>query len=178
MSLQILSEYRRRCKTASPLQVWQMMWHTLMSPGSIALMTYVVFFSANTTGSFNRRCLSCNLSCGYISGSFSPDANYFLLNCKGFMLFLCKTSVNILSCVKDFFNKNAKGVHTCHNPNRAQVQDKKVKLKQKRTCCPHTDLTAPLNCFIALWCIIDCCHKKPFFYIAILLDLYLISFHT
>ncbi|XP_026052303.1 dipeptidyl aminopeptidase-like protein 6 isoform X2 [Carassius auratus] len=40
-------------------------------------------YSANTTGSFNRRCLSCNLSCGYISGSFSPDANYFLLNCKG-----------------------------------------------------------------------------------------------
>uniref|UniRef100_A0A8C1R7X3 Dipeptidyl-peptidase 6b n=1 Tax=Cyprinus carpio TaxID=7962 RepID=A0A8C1R7X3_CYPCA len=38
---------------------------------------------ANTTGSFNRRCLSCNLSCGYVSGSFSPDANYFLLNCKG-----------------------------------------------------------------------------------------------
>uniref|UniRef100_A0A673LB57 Dipeptidyl aminopeptidase-like protein 6 n=1 Tax=Sinocyclocheilus rhinocerous TaxID=307959 RepID=A0A673LB57_9TELE len=54
-------------------------------------------YSANTTGSFNRRCLSCNLSCGYISGSFSPDANYFLLNCKGLMLFLCKTTVNNLS---------------------------------------------------------------------------------
>uniref|UniRef100_A0A672T1A7 Dipeptidyl aminopeptidase-like protein 6 n=1 Tax=Sinocyclocheilus grahami TaxID=75366 RepID=A0A672T1A7_SINGR len=40
-------------------------------------------YSANTTGSFNRRCLSCNLSCGYVSGSFSPDANYFLLNCRG-----------------------------------------------------------------------------------------------
>ncbi len=60
------------------------------------------FFSANTTGSFNRRCLSCNLSCGYVSGSFSPDANYFLLNCKGLMLFLCKTSVNILKIF--FFN--------------------------------------------------------------------------
>uniref|UniRef100_A0A8C1T217 Dipeptidyl-peptidase 6b n=1 Tax=Cyprinus carpio TaxID=7962 RepID=A0A8C1T217_CYPCA len=54
-------------------------------------------YSANTTGSFNRRCLSCNLSCGYVSGSFSPDANYFLLNCKGLMLFLCKPTVNILS---------------------------------------------------------------------------------
>uniref|UniRef100_A0A671PGB9 Dipeptidyl aminopeptidase-like protein 6 n=1 Tax=Sinocyclocheilus anshuiensis TaxID=1608454 RepID=A0A671PGB9_9TELE len=53
-------------------------------------------YSTNTTGSFNRRCLSCNLSCGYVSGSFSPDANYFLLNCRGFMFFLCKTSVNIL----------------------------------------------------------------------------------
>ncbi len=104
MSLQILSEYRRRGKTASPLQVWQMMWHTLMYLGSIALMT-CCFFSANTTGSFNRRCLSCNLSCGYVSGSFSPDANYFLLNCKGLMLFLCKTSVHILSYVKDFFNR-------------------------------------------------------------------------
>uniref|UniRef100_A0A671P8U4 Dipeptidyl aminopeptidase-like protein 6 n=1 Tax=Sinocyclocheilus anshuiensis TaxID=1608454 RepID=A0A671P8U4_9TELE len=40
-------------------------------------------YSTNTTGSFNRRCLSCNLSCGYVSGSFSPDANYFLLNCRG-----------------------------------------------------------------------------------------------
>uniref|UniRef100_A0A671P9D7 Dipeptidyl aminopeptidase-like protein 6 n=1 Tax=Sinocyclocheilus anshuiensis TaxID=1608454 RepID=A0A671P9D7_9TELE len=49
----------------------------------IALMTCVVFFSTNTTGSFNRRCLSCNLSCGYVSGSLSPDANYFLLNCRG-----------------------------------------------------------------------------------------------
>uniref|UniRef100_A0A8C1NM53 Dipeptidyl-peptidase 6b n=1 Tax=Cyprinus carpio TaxID=7962 RepID=A0A8C1NM53_CYPCA len=61
-------------------------------------------YSANTTGSFNRRCLSCNLSCGYVSGSFSPDANYFLLNCKGFMLFLCKTSVNILSCLNTTVN--------------------------------------------------------------------------
>ncbi|XDV26985.1 hypothetical protein PO909_030590, partial [Leuciscus waleckii] len=40
-------------------------------------------YSANTTGSFNRQCLSCQSTCGYISGSFSPDANYFLLNCKG-----------------------------------------------------------------------------------------------
>ncbi|XP_051769329.1 dipeptidyl aminopeptidase-like protein 6b isoform X1 [Ctenopharyngodon idella] len=40
-------------------------------------------YSANTTGSFNRRCLSCEFSCGYVSGSFSPDANLFLLNCKG-----------------------------------------------------------------------------------------------
>ncbi|MCI4377807.1 hypothetical protein PGIGA_G00207780, partial [Pangasianodon gigas] len=40
-------------------------------------------YSAYTTGSFNRRCLSCEFSCGFVSGSFSPDANYFLLNCKG-----------------------------------------------------------------------------------------------
>ncbi|XP_051556799.1 dipeptidyl aminopeptidase-like protein 6b isoform X1 [Myxocyprinus asiaticus] len=40
-------------------------------------------YGAETTGSFNRRCLSCEFNCGYISGSFSPDANYFLLNCKG-----------------------------------------------------------------------------------------------
>ncbi|XP_077071022.1 dipeptidyl-peptidase 6 isoform X3 [Siphateles boraxobius] len=40
-------------------------------------------YSANTTGSFNRQCLSCQSTCGYVSGSFSPDANYFLLNCKG-----------------------------------------------------------------------------------------------
>uniref|UniRef100_A0AAR2M575 Dipeptidyl-peptidase 6b n=1 Tax=Pygocentrus nattereri TaxID=42514 RepID=A0AAR2M575_PYGNA len=40
-------------------------------------------FSANTTGPFNRCCLSCVFSCSYVSGSFSPDSSYFLLNCKG-----------------------------------------------------------------------------------------------
>ncbi|XP_047677524.1 dipeptidyl aminopeptidase-like protein 6b isoform X2 [Tachysurus fulvidraco] len=40
-------------------------------------------YSAYTTGSFNRRCLSCEFSCGFVSGSFSSDTNYFLLNCKG-----------------------------------------------------------------------------------------------
>ncbi|KAI4878671.1 hypothetical protein NFI96_017605 [Prochilodus magdalenae] len=40
-------------------------------------------YSASTTSSFNRRCLSCEFSCVYVSGSFSPDSNYFLLNCKG-----------------------------------------------------------------------------------------------
>uniref|UniRef100_A0A3B5QR23 A-type potassium channel modulatory protein DPP6 n=1 Tax=Xiphophorus maculatus TaxID=8083 RepID=A0A3B5QR23_XIPMA len=41
--------------------------------------------SADTFGSFNRRCLSCALadSCGYISGSFSHNMSYFLLNCQG-----------------------------------------------------------------------------------------------
>ncbi|KAL6489780.1 hypothetical protein MHYP_G00001250 [Metynnis hypsauchen] len=40
-------------------------------------------YSANTTGPFNRCCLSCVFSCSYVSGSFSPDSNYFLLSCKG-----------------------------------------------------------------------------------------------
>ncbi|XP_036452545.1 dipeptidyl aminopeptidase-like protein 6b [Colossoma macropomum] len=40
-------------------------------------------YRASTTGSFNRCCLSCEFSCTYVSGSFSPDSNYFLLNCKG-----------------------------------------------------------------------------------------------
>uniref|UniRef100_A0A8C5GLG0 A-type potassium channel modulatory protein DPP6 n=1 Tax=Gouania willdenowi TaxID=441366 RepID=A0A8C5GLG0_GOUWI len=42
-------------------------------------------YSADTFGSFNRRCLSCSLSesCGYISGSFSHNMSYFLLNCQG-----------------------------------------------------------------------------------------------
>ncbi|KAL7879437.1 hypothetical protein SRHO_G00016910 [Serrasalmus rhombeus] len=40
-------------------------------------------YSANTTGPFNRCCLSCVFSCSYVSGSFSPDSSYFLLNCKG-----------------------------------------------------------------------------------------------
>uniref|UniRef100_A0A3Q2U0C8 A-type potassium channel modulatory protein DPP6 n=1 Tax=Fundulus heteroclitus TaxID=8078 RepID=A0A3Q2U0C8_FUNHE len=42
-------------------------------------------YSADTFGSFNRRCLSCALadSCGYISGSFSHNMSYFLLSCQG-----------------------------------------------------------------------------------------------
>uniref|UniRef100_A0A672H9P8 A-type potassium channel modulatory protein DPP6 n=1 Tax=Salarias fasciatus TaxID=181472 RepID=A0A672H9P8_SALFA len=42
-------------------------------------------YSADTFGSFNRRCLSCALSesCGYISGAFSHNMSYFLLNCQG-----------------------------------------------------------------------------------------------
>lgn len=40
-------------------------------------------YSADTFAPFNRRCLSCDLQCGYVSGSFSPDTQYFLLNCKG-----------------------------------------------------------------------------------------------
>ncbi|KAI4806379.1 hypothetical protein KUCAC02_017206 [Chaenocephalus aceratus] len=42
-------------------------------------------YSADTFGSFNRRCLSCALtdSCDYISGSFSHNMSFFLLNCKG-----------------------------------------------------------------------------------------------
>lgn len=43
------------------------------------------FRSADTFGSFNRRCLSCALSdsCAYVSGSFSHNMSYFLLNCQG-----------------------------------------------------------------------------------------------
>ncbi|MFT7809592.1 dipeptidyl aminopeptidase-like protein 6 isoform X1 [Arapaima gigas] len=44
-------------------------------------------YSAYTVGHFNRRCLSCDArsrdECGYASGCFSPDMQYFLLNCKG-----------------------------------------------------------------------------------------------
>ncbi|KAK1786786.1 hypothetical protein P4O66_017181 [Electrophorus voltai] len=40
-------------------------------------------YSASTTGSFNRRCLSCDSDCGYVSGAFSPSTHNFLLECKG-----------------------------------------------------------------------------------------------
>uniref|UniRef100_A0A3B4EX49 A-type potassium channel modulatory protein DPP6 n=1 Tax=Pundamilia nyererei TaxID=303518 RepID=A0A3B4EX49_9CICH len=51
--------------------------------------THIYFHSADTFGSFNRRCLTCALSnsCGYISGSFSLNMSYFLLNCQGSTLF-------------------------------------------------------------------------------------------
>lgn len=47
--------------------------------------------SADTFGSFNRRCLSCALSdsCGYVSGSFSHNMSYFLLSCKGLETGIC-----------------------------------------------------------------------------------------
>uniref|UniRef100_A0AAQ4QW20 A-type potassium channel modulatory protein DPP6 n=1 Tax=Gasterosteus aculeatus aculeatus TaxID=481459 RepID=A0AAQ4QW20_GASAC len=42
-------------------------------------------YSADTFGSFNRRCLSCALadSCDYVSGSFSHNMSFFLLSCQG-----------------------------------------------------------------------------------------------
>uniref|UniRef100_UPI003AAD8F87 A-type potassium channel modulatory protein DPP6-like n=1 Tax=Centroberyx gerrardi TaxID=166262 RepID=UPI003AAD8F87 len=42
-------------------------------------------YSADTVGPFNRRCLSCDFSdgCGYVTGSFSYNMSYFLLNCQG-----------------------------------------------------------------------------------------------
>ncbi|XP_068604393.1 A-type potassium channel modulatory protein DPP6-like [Brachionichthys hirsutus] len=42
-------------------------------------------YSADTFGSFNRRCLSCSLpdSCGYVGGALSRNMSYFLLQCQG-----------------------------------------------------------------------------------------------
>uniref|UniRef100_A0A8C4I6D3 A-type potassium channel modulatory protein DPP6 n=1 Tax=Dicentrarchus labrax TaxID=13489 RepID=A0A8C4I6D3_DICLA len=53
-------------------------------------------YSADTFGSFNRRCLSCALSdsCGYISGSFSHNMSYFLLNCQGTVC-ICITALSL-----------------------------------------------------------------------------------
>uniref|UniRef100_A0A3Q3G4B4 A-type potassium channel modulatory protein DPP6 n=1 Tax=Labrus bergylta TaxID=56723 RepID=A0A3Q3G4B4_9LABR len=53
-------------------------------------------YSADTFGSFNRRCLSCALtdSCGYISGSFSLNMSYFLLNCQGSIAEVYKLETN------------------------------------------------------------------------------------
>uniref|UniRef100_A0A669CIN2 A-type potassium channel modulatory protein DPP6 n=1 Tax=Oreochromis niloticus TaxID=8128 RepID=A0A669CIN2_ORENI len=53
-------------------------------------------YSADTFGSFNRRCLTCALSnsCGYISGSFSHNMSYFLLNCQGSIVEVYKLESN------------------------------------------------------------------------------------
>ncbi|VTJ69953.1 Hypothetical predicted protein [Marmota monax] len=42
-------------------------------------------YSANTVGSFNRQCLSCDLveNCTYFSASFSHNSDFFLLKCEG-----------------------------------------------------------------------------------------------
>uniref|UniRef100_A0A3Q3BHE4 A-type potassium channel modulatory protein DPP6 n=1 Tax=Kryptolebias marmoratus TaxID=37003 RepID=A0A3Q3BHE4_KRYMA len=55
-------------------------------------------YSADTFGSFNHRCLSCAVSdsCGYISGSFSHNMSYFLLNCQGiYEVFKLETNENL-----------------------------------------------------------------------------------
>uniref|UniRef100_A0A671PGQ6 Dipeptidyl aminopeptidase-like protein 6 n=1 Tax=Sinocyclocheilus anshuiensis TaxID=1608454 RepID=A0A671PGQ6_9TELE len=84
-------------------------------------------YSTNTTGSFNRRCLSCNLSCGYVSGSFSPDANYFLLNCRGFMFFLCKTSYESESSLLDV-ELNEQLNTTVNNTQMPKVEYRKISI--------------------------------------------------
>uniref|UniRef100_A0A8C1RS30 A-type potassium channel modulatory protein DPP6 n=1 Tax=Cyprinus carpio TaxID=7962 RepID=A0A8C1RS30_CYPCA len=54
-------------------------------------------YSADTVGTFNRRCLSCDFtdSCGYVSGFFCPSMDYFLLICKGRHLFVSILLLNL-----------------------------------------------------------------------------------
>ncbi|KAG8443571.1 hypothetical protein GDO86_012106, partial [Hymenochirus boettgeri] len=42
-------------------------------------------YSANTNGTFNRRCISCDLieNCTYVSASFSHNLDFFVLKCEG-----------------------------------------------------------------------------------------------
>uniref|UniRef100_A0A3Q3X219 Uncharacterized protein n=1 Tax=Mola mola TaxID=94237 RepID=A0A3Q3X219_MOLML len=40
-------------------------------------------YSADTIPPFNRCCLSCEFTCGYVDVSFSHNMQYFLLYCKG-----------------------------------------------------------------------------------------------
>uniref|UniRef100_A0A8D0CX08 A-type potassium channel modulatory protein DPP6 n=1 Tax=Sander lucioperca TaxID=283035 RepID=A0A8D0CX08_SANLU len=65
-------------------------------------------YSADTFGSFNRRCLSCALSdsCDYISGSFSHNMSYFLLNCQGISLVIHVMSTVIAEVYKLESNEN------------------------------------------------------------------------
>uniref|UniRef100_A0A8D0D5Z1 Dipeptidyl-peptidase 6b n=1 Tax=Sander lucioperca TaxID=283035 RepID=A0A8D0D5Z1_SANLU len=51
-------------------------------------------YSADTIPPFNRCCLSCEFKCGYVEVSFSPNMQYFLLNCKGED---CNTCLNCLT---------------------------------------------------------------------------------
>ncbi|TNM98234.1 hypothetical protein fugu_014480 [Takifugu bimaculatus] len=40
-------------------------------------------YSADTIAPFNRCCLSCEFTCGYVDVSFSHHMHYFLLHCRG-----------------------------------------------------------------------------------------------
>uniref|UniRef100_A0A669ERC7 A-type potassium channel modulatory protein DPP6 n=1 Tax=Oreochromis niloticus TaxID=8128 RepID=A0A669ERC7_ORENI len=84
--------------------------------------THIYFHSADTFGSFNRRCLTCALSnsCGYISGSFSHNMSYFLLNCQGKpgVMSIFKIQATVMFCVSLSMQilKPAGFVETSHYP--------------------------------------------------------------
>lgn len=102
MFTQILLEHWRWSKAKAFVQVIAVRTYTALEKlvalivGKICFLvsmlksnTHIYFHSADTFGSFNRRCLTCALSnsCGYISGSFSHNMSYFLLNCQGSSMF-------------------------------------------------------------------------------------------
>lgn len=90
MFTQILLEHWRWSKTKASVQVIAVRTYTALEKlVALKTNTHIYFHSADTFGSFNRRCLTCALSnsCGYISGSFSLNMSYFLLNCQGSSMF-------------------------------------------------------------------------------------------
>lgn len=114
MFTQILFEHWRWSKAKASVQVLAVRTYTALEK-LVALIvgkkcflvsmlktnTHIYFHSADTFGSFNRRCLTCALSnsCGYISGSFSLNMSYFLLNCQGSTM--CEFSLCLAYPLKD-----------------------------------------------------------------------------
>lgn len=114
MFTQILLEHWRWSKAKASVQVLAVRTYTALEK-LVALIvgkkcflvsmlkanTHIYFHSADTFGSFNRRCLTCALSnsCGYISGSFSLNMSYFLLNCQGSTM--CEFSLCLAYPLKD-----------------------------------------------------------------------------
>uniref|UniRef100_A0A3Q2CW50 A-type potassium channel modulatory protein DPP6 n=1 Tax=Cyprinodon variegatus TaxID=28743 RepID=A0A3Q2CW50_CYPVA len=97
-------------------------------------------YSADTFGSFNRRCLSCALadSCGYVSGSFSHNMSYFLLNCQG-----------ILEVSKLESNENLR--LTLDSMQMPTVEYKEINMDEYSICLmsPFYQLITSVCC---LWC--------------------------
>lgn len=90
MFTQILLEHWRWSKAKASVQVIAVRTYTALEKlVALKTITHIYSHSADTFGSFNRRCLTCALSnsCGYISGSFSLNMSYFLLNCQGSSMF-------------------------------------------------------------------------------------------
>lgn len=90
MFTQILLKHWRWSKAKASVQVIAVRTYTALEKlVALKTNTHIYSHSADTFGSFNRRCLTCALSnsCGYISGSFSLNMSYFLLNCQGSSLF-------------------------------------------------------------------------------------------
>lgn len=120
----------------------------------------VLCFSANTTGSFNRRCLSCEFGCGFVSGSFTPKASYFLLNCKGqslpeqdpeticslplvWELVIANHSVNHDSCMTKH-SRDAQRIAFKPQINRTVSSESKRRLNEFR----ESFMSHPLNCLV------------------------------
>ncbi|XP_032900074.1 dipeptidyl aminopeptidase-like protein 6 isoform X5 [Amblyraja radiata] len=88
-------------------------------------------YSAETSGTFNRRCLSCDLipNCTFFSSSFSHNMHYFLLYCKG--PGVPKVTVHSTSNRHEYFvlERNEKVENATESKQMPKIEFKEIQLK-------------------------------------------------